>query len=240
MPLIVLTASSMRLVIVVSISSALAPGRLACTDTTGASVFGIRSSPSDSYDTAPSTMSAAVIMIAKTGRLTLISAMFMDILRGGRLHVEPHGDPGGELAQVGDRELLIAFQPSGHFHQLVLARTEGDLLLPRLAVFEHVDRRDAGQRGDRVLRDRQHARVDVGEYDSLREETGLELAIAVVHERFDSERARRLIDGRADIRHAALELAVDERLDIEFDRLTGLDDARVLFLNCGLQFERRH
>ena len=35
MPLIVLTASSMRLVIWVSISSALAPGRLACTETTG-------------------------------------------------------------------------------------------------------------------------------------------------------------------------------------------------------------
>jgi hypothetical protein len=69
MPLIVLTASSMRLVICVSISSALAPGRLACTDTTAASVFGIRSRPSDSYDTAPSTMSARVIMMAKTGTL---------------------------------------------------------------------------------------------------------------------------------------------------------------------------
>ena len=48
MPLMVLTASSMRLVMVVSISSALAPGRFACTETTGASVFGIRSRPSDS------------------------------------------------------------------------------------------------------------------------------------------------------------------------------------------------
>jgi hypothetical protein len=77
MPLIVLTASSMRLVIVVSISSALAPGRFACTDTMGASVFGIRSRPSDSYETAPSTMSADVIMMANTGRLTLMSAIFI-------------------------------------------------------------------------------------------------------------------------------------------------------------------
>ena len=84
MPLIVLTASSMRLVIVVSISSALAPGRFACTETTGASVFGIRSRPSDSYDTAPRTMSAAVIMMANTGRVTLTSAIFIDVLLCGR------------------------------------------------------------------------------------------------------------------------------------------------------------
>ena len=84
MPLIVLTASSMRFVIVVSISSALAPGRFAWTDTIGASVFGIRSRPSDSYDTAPSTMSAAVIMIAKTGRRTLTSASFIRVRLCGR------------------------------------------------------------------------------------------------------------------------------------------------------------
>src|SRR5262249_16069024 len=77
MPLIVLTASSILLVIVVSISSALAPGRNACTETTGASVFGIRSRPSSPYDTGASTMSGGVIMMAKTGRLTLTSASFM-------------------------------------------------------------------------------------------------------------------------------------------------------------------
>ena len=80
MPLIVLTASSMRLVICVSISSALAPGSIALTFTTGLSVFGIRSRPRDVYDTAPSTMSAAVIMMAKTGRLTLTSDRIIDAL----------------------------------------------------------------------------------------------------------------------------------------------------------------
>src|SRR5215470_2428507 len=77
MPLIVLTASSTRLVIWVSISSALAPGRLTLTVTTGASVFGIRSRPSSRYENAPSTRSAAVIMIAKTGRLTLTSEIII-------------------------------------------------------------------------------------------------------------------------------------------------------------------
>ncbi len=43
------------------------------TVTTGASVFGIRSRPSSRYENAPSTSSAAVIMMAKTGRLTLTS-----------------------------------------------------------------------------------------------------------------------------------------------------------------------
>jgi hypothetical protein len=90
MPLMVLTASSMRLVICVSISSALAPGRLAWTDTTAASVLGIRSRPSDSYDTAPSTMSAAVIMMANTGRFTLTSAILMDALPGGRRPARIH------------------------------------------------------------------------------------------------------------------------------------------------------
>src|SRR6266487_6568782 len=96
MPLMVLTASSMRLVMVVSISSALAPGKFACTETTGASVFGIRSSPSDSYDAAPNTIRAAVIMMAKTGRLTLISAIFIAGLLCDRHHprldVRPHAD----------------------------------------------------------------------------------------------------------------------------------------------------
>ncbi len=77
MPLMVLTASSMRFVICVSISSALAPGRFACTETTAASVFGIKSRPRELYDTAPSTMSAAVIMTANTGRWTLTSAIFI-------------------------------------------------------------------------------------------------------------------------------------------------------------------
>lgn len=45
-PAMVLTTSSIGLVIWVSTSSALAPGRLVCTNTTGASVFGMRSSPS--------------------------------------------------------------------------------------------------------------------------------------------------------------------------------------------------
>ncbi len=120
MPLIVLTASSMRLVIVVSISSALAPGRFACTETTGASVFGIRSRPSDSYDTAPSTMRAAVIMIAKTGRLTLISAMFMDVLHDGPGRVRrPPSPPRRTLTPVASWLKLVVASCSSPFNPLV-------------------------------------------------------------------------------------------------------------------------
>ena len=77
---------------VVSISSALAPGRLALTLTVGESVFGIRSRPSSPYETTPSTMSATLIMMAKTGRLTLTSASFNSSLlagRGGRGYRRP-------------------------------------------------------------------------------------------------------------------------------------------------------
>ena len=76
MPLMVLTAASIGLVMVVSISSALAPGRPARTLTVGESVRGIRSSPRSRYETQPSTMSAALIITAKTGRRTLTSASF--------------------------------------------------------------------------------------------------------------------------------------------------------------------
>src|SRR5712691_208848 len=90
MPLMVLTASSILLVIWVSISSALAPGNCTCTLTFGESVLGIKSRPRSLYENAPSTMSAAVIMMAKTGRLTLTSASFIELL----LH-DDHGRPGG-------------------------------------------------------------------------------------------------------------------------------------------------
>ena len=53
MPLMVLTASSIRLVIWVSTSSALAPGSWTCTLTIGESVFGIRSRPRSLYENAP-------------------------------------------------------------------------------------------------------------------------------------------------------------------------------------------
>ena len=92
MPLMVLTAASIGLVIVVSISSALAPWRPALTLTVGESVRGIRSRPSPPYDDHPSTMSAMLIMTAKTGRRTLTSASFNSSLlagRGGRGYRRP-------------------------------------------------------------------------------------------------------------------------------------------------------
>ncbi len=84
MPLIVLTAASIGLVIVVSISSALAPDRPARTLTVGLSVRGIRSRPSSPYENHPSTTSATLIMTAKTGRLTLTSASFTECLLAAR------------------------------------------------------------------------------------------------------------------------------------------------------------
>ena len=74
MPLIVFTASSMRLVMSVSTSSADAPGLLTETDTVGKSILGNRSTPRVKNEKVPTTISATISMVAKTGRLTQSSA----------------------------------------------------------------------------------------------------------------------------------------------------------------------
>ncbi len=74
MPLMVFTASSMRLVMSVSISSADAPGLLTETDTVGKSILGNRSTPRVKNEKAPTTISATISMVAKTGRFTQSSA----------------------------------------------------------------------------------------------------------------------------------------------------------------------
>src|SRR5262249_32635286 len=163
-----------------SISSALAPGRLAFTETTGASVFGIRSRPSDSYDTAPSTMSAAVIMMAKTGRLTLTSASFIAVLplrgvrrarhahrcrrrsaRGRRGAPAPPRPPGRGRREFRGRQRPGPLQAGHDLPEPLLPRAEGDLLLPRLAALEDVHGRDARERRDGILGRRHHVLVHV-------------------------------------------------------------------------------
>ncbi len=74
MPLMVFTASSIRLVMSVSTSSADAPGLLTETDTVGKSILGNRSTPRVKNEKMPTTMSATISMVAKTGRLTQSSA----------------------------------------------------------------------------------------------------------------------------------------------------------------------
>ena len=74
MPLIVLTASSILSVISVSTSSGAAPGRRVVTTTVGKSTFGKRSRPSFVNENAPTTVSAMMRTLAKTGRLTDIDA----------------------------------------------------------------------------------------------------------------------------------------------------------------------
>src|SRR5665213_1885888 len=73
-PLIVFTASSIRLVMSVSTSSADAPGLLTETDTVGKSILGNRSTPRVKNEKVPTTMRATMSMVAKTGRLTQSSA----------------------------------------------------------------------------------------------------------------------------------------------------------------------
>src|SRR6185369_2258076 len=79
-PLIVLTVSSTGFARVDSTSSALAPGSCTLTLAFGWSVFGIKSTPRVRYEKTPSVISAMDIMIAKTGRLILTSATFIDCL----------------------------------------------------------------------------------------------------------------------------------------------------------------
>ena len=60
MPLMVFTASSMRLETWVSTSSGAAPRSVVVTVTTGRSIFGKRSTPSLRYESRPSTTSAMI------------------------------------------------------------------------------------------------------------------------------------------------------------------------------------
>ena len=107
-------------------------------------------------------MSAAVIMMAKTGRLTLTSAMFMDALPDR----PPAPRPSFTLTPVASwlrlvvASCLVALQPARHLHELVLARAQRDLLLAGLAVLDDVDRRHTGERRDRFFGHGEHARID--------------------------------------------------------------------------------
>src|SRR5438045_3405467 len=74
MPLIVLTASSILSVMSVSISSGAAPTRRVVIVIVGMSTFGNRSTPSCRYAKYPTTTSERMMTVAKTGRLTQISA----------------------------------------------------------------------------------------------------------------------------------------------------------------------
>ena len=77
MPLMVLTASSMRLVISVSISSAEAPGLTTVTMTVGKSIFGNQIDAQVKKEKHPTTISARISMVAKTGRLYAQCGEFM-------------------------------------------------------------------------------------------------------------------------------------------------------------------
>src|SRR4029079_631805 len=55
MPLMVLTASSVRLVMSVSISSAVEPGLTTTMETVGTSTLGVRSTPKEKYENPPTT-----------------------------------------------------------------------------------------------------------------------------------------------------------------------------------------
>ena len=85
MPETRLTASSSGRVTVVSSSSALAPGKMAVTATTGTSTLGNSSTPSK-YDTMPSTTGIETSTQVKTGRRMQTSEIVMvaeDPRRGG-------------------------------------------------------------------------------------------------------------------------------------------------------------
>src|ERR1044071_5967991 len=73
-PLIVLTASSILSVISVSISCGDDPGLVTVTVIVGKSTFGKRSTPILKNENAPITTNDITIIVAKTGRLTHISA----------------------------------------------------------------------------------------------------------------------------------------------------------------------
>src|ERR1700760_3674837 len=76
MPVAVLTAPSRTSVTSVSISAGAAPVLVVVTETVGMSIFGKRSTPSVKNENPPMTVSTRLMTVAKTGRLTQISANF--------------------------------------------------------------------------------------------------------------------------------------------------------------------
>src|SRR6185436_15378296 len=104
-PLTVLTASSTRLVISVSISSAEEPGLEVEITTVGRSTLGDRSRPRVVKENAPTTIRARINMVAKTGRRThsAASACMRLVPLSGELHalavveifqmIQRHGHP---------------------------------------------------------------------------------------------------------------------------------------------------
>src|SRR2546423_8966059 len=76
MPVAVLTAPSRTSVTSDSISAGAAPVLVVFTETVGMSIFGKRSTPSVKKEKPPITVNARMMTVAKTGRLTQISANF--------------------------------------------------------------------------------------------------------------------------------------------------------------------
>src|SRR6266487_4296349 len=151
-----------------------------------------------------------------------------------------NGDAGRELTEIRGRDRFVTLQAARDLDQLAVARTEGHLLLARLAGLDDVDGRDAREGRNRIVWRGEDVRVELRADHASREEPGLQHPIDIFDNGFDRKRAGRLIDGWAHIRDLPDELPIGKRLDDELDGLTGSDDAGVAFLNRGFQLERVH
>src|SRR5688572_10098496 len=146
MPWIVLICSSSFWMTWVSISSVEAPGSSTRTLTVGRSTEGNRSTPSLKYDAVPTTTSAMMIMVAKTGRLMLTSAS----LRKG-LPRDDHGLAGREVAGL-QHHLLAGLQTCDDLDAVVGASPRLYADLDDLALADDEQLLDARERHERRCR----------------------------------------------------------------------------------------
>src|SRR5436305_4461126 len=138
MPVAVLTAPSKTSVTSVSISAGAAPVLVVVTETVGMSIFGKRSTPSVKKEKPPMTVSTRMMTVAKTGRLTHISANFcitqnLDLRSGvevpGRILFRKsaqgslllaHARPLVKLFEVARRQRLVGVDAVEYLYRVAL------------------------------------------------------------------------------------------------------------------------
>src|SRR5262245_35770968 len=221
-PLMVLTASSIRFVTWLSASSGLAPGSRVVTVTVGMSTFGKMSRPRSRYEASPRTTSETTSIVAKTGRRTQRSTSDTALRPGDRTRGGPRrpgdGLDGGavvELGEAGGGDCLPGLDSVEDLDPPSLAepRLHQPLLGPTVRHHEHLA--DADDIGERLGRHERDARVPADQHAPPREEPGLEQALTVRDTRFEGERAGRHVHHRGDARHLPREGAGAKGVDHE-------------------------
>src|SRR5688572_15226757 len=235
MPLIVLTASSILSEISVSTSSGAAPGSRVVTTTVGKSTFGKRSSPRRENEKAPTTVSARMRTLAKTGRLTEIAANHCMTASSFELHA----DAVGQLSTRIRRDALPGLHAGRDLDAISHFFTEGDdALLDPVVPADHVDPAGAGDGLHRGRGHEQRGRRRRLLEQRRCEQAGLQPAVRVRGDRFHREGTLIRLERGGNEADARREDLAGIGVDRETDGLAGLDVRQVLLRDRQLDADR--